>query len=351
MNHRLRVACLGAAVAALLAPLAAGAQAPYSIAWDDFREGFSATGPDAKWFFFGAGPYVGDDGLVTTGSQGLRVISTGVNPHTGLPAFVRTIGPDSVNGGLPGGLDHVKWLVYANHLASSGWPGFDAVPGQVVSCEGWIRGQTFGTEFHPFGAAVDNPNDDLRLAAFAMNSIDFETFMVFDFFITNETIYAFYERLPFGRGDVLGNYAAFSHAKAVAHRTPRDRHHLKTSYDRQAGTVTWYVDDEPVYQVSRLGFYDDRALLTLDHGGTETLVAPRQLDCGMGLFSLLDAYRPTNIGLVRLSDGPVGYFDPDLGEPAPQIFFDDQSLASNRIFGQGAELEMMKVVVSSRKRE
>jgi hypothetical protein len=121
---------------------------------------------------------------------------------TGEPAFTSTVvsesDPRSV--GLPGGVDHVKWLVYANPCRAVATP--DSIPTHQgkVGCEAWIGGRTYGTSGHPFGSAVSNASDDLRLAAFAMNTIDVETFMVFDFFMTNEGIYAFYERLPFGRG-------------------------------------------------------------------------------------------------------------------------------------------------------
>ena len=183
----------------------AAAQESGSVTYfdDDFSDGFSAQGPDAEYFYFAAGPYVGDDGIESTSSKGLRVISSGTNRRTGKPAFTRTLGQED-NGvdnplGLPGGIDHVKWLVYANHQAPSGVAGFEATADQELSGQVRISGRTFGTQAHPFGRAVKNPNDDLRLASVAFNSIDFESWMVFDFFITNERIYAFYERLPFGR--------------------------------------------------------------------------------------------------------------------------------------------------------
>lgn len=341
-----------AVVAAGVCPTLAAADEsqpqPYRIVWDDFQSGFTADAANAKWFHFAAGPFVGNDGVTSTDQQGLTVVAPGTNPTTGEPAFTLSLAPDSQNGGLPGGLDHVKWLVYANHAASSGYPGFDAVPGQVLSCEGWLSGSTYGTQFHPFGSAVDNPNDDLRLASFAQNQIDFETFMVFDFFATNEHIYAFYERLPFGRGPALGyNYAAFSYNIPVADNHPGETHHLKVSYDRAAGTVRWYVDEKEVFKVDKIGYRIDRKWMTLDHGGVEGLVSPRQLDCGMGTFTLLDAYRPTQIGLVQVGDGPIKYYDPSVGEPTPESFVFTQSTASNRLFGQGASLHEHRVVVSS----
>ena len=327
-------------------PATAGRQHPYRLLWDNFRHGFSADGPHARWFHFSAGPYVGDDGVVTTGRRGLRVVSSGTNQRTGEPAFVRTIGQEHENGGLPGSLDHVKWLVYMNHQSSAGFPGFDAVRGQELSCETWAGGRTFGTRFHPFGEAVIDPEDDLRLASVAQNLIDFETFMVFDFFMTNQRIYAFYERLPFGRS-ATDNYAAFSYMVPVAENRPGQLRHLRIAYDRARGTVRWLLDEREVFRVDRIGHRIDREFMTLDHGGDEEVVSPRQLDCGMGQFSLLDAHLPSGTGLVRLSDAPGFYFDPEVGPPAPERFVDDRSLLSNRLFGQGAELLVRRYVVSS----
>jgi hypothetical protein len=316
------------------------------ILYDDFKSGFDVGAPASKWFYFSAGPYVGDGGIVTTDKHGLHVASDAVNFLTGEPAFSNTLGQEHENGGIPGGVDHVKWLAYQNHLSSHGFPGWDLIPGQEFACEAWIDGRTFGTQYQPFGSAVSNPNDDLRLSAFAANSIDFESFMVFDFFVTNETIYAFYERLPFGRGPQLGNYAAFSFQVPVASNHPWERHHLKTAIDKAKGKVRWIVDGEEVFSVDTIGLRIDRSYMTLDHGGTEGIVSPNQLDCGMGLFTLMDAYRPSDIGLVKLSDSPGFYFDPSVGQPTPSPFLDSASLESNRIFGQGAAMDMKKSVVS-----
>lgn len=321
--------------------------APYRMVWDDFRNGFSASGPDARWAYVAGGGYVGDDGVETTAHGRLRVRSSGTNPTTGQPAFVRTIAQEEDNPtGHYGGADHAKWLVYANHTASSGFQGFDAVPGQELTCETWLGGRTYGTAGHPFGDAVADPNDDLRLASVMLNTIDPETSTAFDFVLTNERIYAFYGRPPFARGS-LGNYAAFSHTIPLAERSVSDRHHLAISYDRAAGVVRWLIDGREVLRVDRIGHMLDRDTLTLDHGGEETLVEPRQLSCGMGLLSLLDGSYPTNQALVRLSSTPDHYFRPELGEPHAQEFVDEESHTSSRLFGQGASLNMGRYIISS----
>jgi hypothetical protein len=320
----------------------------YRVVWDDFRDGFSINEQGADWFYFSAGPFVGDDGIETTSHGTLEVVPKGTNSDTGNPAFTKTVPQEDESGGVPGGLDHVKWLTYMNHTASSGFPGFDAEPGKVLSCKSVVGGRTYGTENQPFGDAVDDPENDSRLAAFAMNAIDFESLMVFDFFMTNETIYALYERLPFARA-ALGNYAAFTYQVPVAPNEPGKLHHLKISYDRKAGEVRWYIGARKVFEVDQLGHrLDSREHMTLDHGGTERNVEPRQLNCGMGMFTLLDAYRPSNEALVRLSNTPDFYFNPEQGAPTSLDFVDEDSEESSRLFGQGAKLESRRYVVSSR---
>jgi hypothetical protein len=325
----------------------------YARVWDDFRGGFSVGTPDARWFYFASGPFVGDDGSAATSrADGLIVRARGTNPTTGEPAFTRTLGPEGAADNpdaLPGGLDHVKWLVYMNHHASSGVPGFDAVAGRELAFQTDLSAESFGTAGHPFGAAVGDPGDDLRLAAAAMTTIDFDTCMVFDLFVTNRRIYAVYERLPFARSR-YGPYAAFSYTIPVATRAPREWHALKIAYDKIAGTVRWFVNDREVFRVTRLGRRIDKQYLTLDHGGVEADVSPNQLDGGLGLFTLLDGYRPSNQALVRLSTAEGFYANPGNGHvaaPGAGYFRDEQSAPGSRLFGQGAELRAQTWVVSS----
>jgi hypothetical protein len=320
---------------------------------DDFSAGFSTSGPDARWTYIGFGPHVADDGTVRTSERGLEVVSGGTNPATGEPAFQRTLAPEGVNPhGLPGLLDHLKWFAFADHAASTGFPGFDAVPGQVLSGSAWLSGRTYGTHGHPFGDAVADPDADLRLATVTFNAVDPETSTVFNLFLTNTRIYAFYERLPNQRAE-LGPYAAFSYAIPVAERSPDERHHLEIAYDRSAGTVRWLVDGREVFRVTDIGApLDSRRYLLLDHGGPARRTEPRQLRFGIGMLTLLDARldgRPALVRLVR-SDGfyvdPVPRADGNGGE-APPAFLDEKSREPSRLFGQGAALSVSRFVVSS----
>ncbi|MFI5532557.1 DUF6081 family protein [Kitasatospora sp. NPDC051853] len=309
---------------------------------DTFQGGFKSEGPDAKWKLFATGDLPNGDGVPTTSAQGLTVAPSGRNPLTGKPAFTYTTGQEHTGGA--GTADHVKWYAYANNTASTGYPGFDAVPGQKLTCGSRMAARTYGNEQHPFGAAVTDPQSDLRLSAGAVSMVDFESLMVFDFFVTNSKLYAFYERLPQpGR-----SYAAFSYAVPVADRWPGQKHDLSISYDRAAGTVSYRADGREVYRASDLGLRPaDRSNLVLDLGGTEERVTPRQLSCGIAMFAILDGGSATGPGLVRLTDRPDTYYAPSAGAPTPQTFVDEQSLPGSRLWGQGARLDVERVTVTS----
>jgi hypothetical protein len=131
-------------------------------------------------------------------------------------------------------------------------------------------------------------------------------------------------------------------------RTPGLWHLVKIAYNKAAAPVRWLLDNREVFCVDRIGQRIDRRYLTIDHGGEETLVSPNQLDGGMGLFTLLDGFRPSTRGLVRLSNVPGFYYDPATGAPAPAGFFaDETSSPGSRLFGQGAERRMRTYVDSS----
>ena len=328
----------------------AATPAPFRVVWDDFQSGFTtgAVGSSARWFFQSAGPFTFNDGVATTDSAGLHVAPPGVNPVTGNPAFSMTVGQEgSVDNplGLPGDLDHPKWLAYANHLSSIGTPGFDLVPGQELACEAVISGRTFGTGQSPFHGV--SPDTDVRLANYSLTSIDTESFVIAEFFVTNNVVYALYERLAAARG-TLGNYAAFTYQVPVALTRPGQAQRLALAFDKAAGTIRWLIDRQEVFRINRIGELLPRIAMTIDHGGTPTLVSPRSIDCGLGMFTLLDGARPLDTGLVELSNAAGYYFDPLFGPPTPGRFFDTQSLHQDRLWGQGARLDVGRVVFASR---
>lgn len=342
ISRRAAAAAL-AAIVGTASPAAAATAAPYRITWDDFRSGFSYSGEDPRWTVYPTGSLPYGDGVPSTTQAGLTVLPTGRDPATGQPAFAFSTGQEAAGGG--GEADHVKWYAAANHVSSAGYTGFDTVPGQVLSCGATLSAQTFGTDRHPFGNAVLDPQSDPRLAAGALSVVDRESWMVFDFFITNHELYAYYERLP----QAGAHYAAFSYAIPVAARTPDQWHDLAIAYDRSAGVAVWRLNGREVWRVSRVGYRPaDRSHLLIDLGGTDEQVVPRQLSCGLAMFAILDGQAAgTDRGLVRLSSAADHYFDPRLGPPSPQRFVDDSSRAENRLWGQGARLSAARVDVSS----
>jgi hypothetical protein len=309
------------AVAAALVLPAASAAAPSKVLLkDDFRQGLDLTN---TWALLSFPPFfLADDGIVTTSNHGLYVKASGTNPVTGAPAFTKV---------SPGDFDHVKWMADTQHLSSHFFPGFDApAAGKEVQCNMWSRGQTFGTAANPFGSAVTNPNTDLRLASFAMNTLDYETGMVFDVWMTNNAIYPYYERLNLTG---TATYDAFSSVFPPVWRTPGDQVKVTVAYNRSAGVVRWLVDDKEVARVSHIGFKSAGATTIIDHGGTEQLAAPRQLNCGMALFTLLDGgLPPSGTGLVFL---------------APPYTFPTAFVGGPNLFGQGAEMHVSRFEVDS----
>jgi Family of unknown function (DUF6081) len=321
---------------------AARADAGYPIFWDDFR---SPWDTDPQWLPFIYGTYDADDGCGVSTDRGLMVTSCGVNPTTGLPAFRNTL--DHLSGPLAP-MDHAKWIVLMNHFSTSGAVGFDAVAGQELGCEAVISGQVFGTEAQPFGDAVMDPRADLRLGSVAISAFDADTFVIFNFVLTNELVYAFYERPAFARAP--GTYdAAFQFAVPVMRRSPGDTHRLAITYDRAAGTARWLIEGIEVFRVDAIGSrLPDRSHMLIDHGGYDVIVSPAQMDCAMAIFDFLDGYGPTGRGLVQIDPDPDDYFDPRLGSPARMTFVDPESLSTSRLFGQGAAMTVERFEMWSR---
>jgi hypothetical protein len=220
------------------------------------------------------------------------------------------------------------------------------MPGYAIRAEASMGGRTFGTEHHPFGSAVADVGSDFRLGAAAMVTMDTETNIVFNFFLTNTQIYALYERAPFARG-TFGNYAAFSFAVPVCTRLPDGLHRLAVSYDRDSNTARWFVDGRQVLVVDRVGRRLDRRFMVIDVGGEDQIIPLNQLVCGLGMFTLMDASIGGGPGLVDLYGYPQ-FFNTARGEPYPLNYIDPDSRETNRLFGQGAQIRCEGFAVAYR---
>ena len=306
---------------------------------DDFAQGFDCAPAEEgkRWSSFAMGPFSPDDAIVDAVDSGIVAVSRGKNPKTGEPAFVRTVARPEGGQGLPGTLDHLKWSASVNHATAAGAPGFEVVSGKKFVIETRLGGRVFGLRDQPFGdAALSDLDADFRLGAAALVAQDPLTNVVFDFFITNNTVYAIYERVDMARMQ-LGNYAAYTYAVPVASRKPEDMHDLRIVYDPDARTGSWQVDGVEKLFVDKIGSRIDRTYMAIDRGGEDTEVVPGQINCGLGTFTILDGALNGGPGLVDLGGMP-DFYDPQKGEGSPLSFVDPDSREESRVFGQGVEL-------------
>ncbi|AEX61417.1 hypothetical protein mvi_288 [Megavirus vitis] len=226
----------------------------------------------------------GNDGTVTR------------NDETGL-----TVNSVPFTATIPVGNEHPKWLKFYKETFEL-CDDREVVFETTMSAQQIIDANTIPQEMRE---RIRNVNDDIRLASGAFNIIDPDTWMVFDFFISDTAIYAFYERLPFGKpafnGGILtplGDYAAFSNAIWVARRSatnPLEQlEKLSIGIHKGKGLVTWYINNVPVFTWDKIGYRAHDKYRMLDHGGQETLVTVSSVRMGFGTFSLLDMALPND---------------------------------------------------------
>ncbi|MGW2301891.1 DUF6081 family protein [Streptomyces sp. NPDC001809] len=265
---------------------------------DGFAKGLLASGVDAPWLLKPAGALDQGDGVPrAVPGGGVVVDPVAVHPTTGEPCFGF--------GEMPGaGDDHMLWRAIPRRFADTGLPGYDVAPDEALSVEAELATEAFGMARHPYGDAVSDPLGDLRLGAGALIAADVETRLVFNLSLTDHRVFALYERFS-----EPGKKNGFCRAVPVADRVPGQFHRLGITYDRRAGTARWSVDGREVLVVDRLGGHGprDRGRL-IDEGAPESELSPRQLLCGMCVFTLPGA-EGTDGGPALVSDsrpGPLG---------------------------------------------
>lgn len=301
---------------------------------DRFGGGFDAGFPEdgRAWSYMKMGPVVIDPAeFEITDSDGVHVAPIGKNPATGEPAFTLT----QPQHPLMGTVDHMKFNVTVNHATEAGLPGFEVASDRIFNVEARLGGRQYGMEGHPFGDAVKDPQADWRLGAPMLMAMCPANSDVFDFVLTNEKVYAIYER-----GGAFGpepaKWAVYSFTVPVADRTPDDERLYRMSYDPRANTMRWFIDGEQVYEVEGVGHLIDREYMLVDQGGEEEDAVPPALNVGLGLISLLDG-AVDGTALVNLT-GAENYYDPRVGAPEKVAFVDPESKDGSRLFGQGADL-------------
>ena len=187
----------------------------------------------SRWFFFEQPNFIARD-------QMARVSSTNGELTVEIPRY--TLTTTGIN-------DHPKVLMYISAAnKDTGFPGFKVPDEGEFYYGAKISVETFGTEKNPFNA----PASDFRLSSGGMVTIDFDTFMVYDFLITPTKAYVLYERLPFD-GKVKDPVAFFTYVLPVSEIQQGAKHHYKLSYNRSKYQVHYYIDGKRVFAVNEFG--------------------------------------------------------------------------------------------------
>lgn len=142
--------------------------------------------------------------------------------------------------------------------------------------------------------------DDLRLASSGAGLIDNCTGISAGFLLTNDSIYGFYQRDPDQRNlNGNNNYAGFFSAKWLAGRDNslplEDYANLELQYDNKNNTLHWYINNDRLWTIARIGVRAGEDTELIDYGGAvEQEVKLKSLVGFIGNFDFLDAALPNN---------------------------------------------------------
>ncbi len=335
-----------------------------------------------------------------------------INPHDGklsrtkkgllLNSSTFTI---SRSQGLLGALDHVKWLCF--HKDTITVSGDETVYEAVMSaCQLYNTDRPIPRELQP---RVRNIHEDYRLCCSAMVLRDEITMIECMFLITNDAIYAAYQRQPSEKinlthgtgnpghpghshnhsegGDGRNRTASFASAVLVMRRgcgTHDSDNLLDDSYKLGIGvesnrtTVKWYIGRKEVFSITRPGYRLVDEYQVLEHGGSAFLAQINSFKVGFGHYTFLDHQLPHNYarehvhvdtstdlschvprsesGLVMLGE-PDSYREtlPDLyGRHGPIVptstFAVTADSEKHRLFGQGMITRIKSLHVYNRYR-
>ena len=227
--------------------------------------------------FFSFGNFIGNNAGTLRTRSGDDCLSVIANPFM----FDRASG-----GGV---LDHVKTLLLSDPQSVGA--------NDIYEARTRLGGRIIQPSRLP--SFVCDKNDP-RLGSIAMVVISSD-FLVLDFIITNDKIYALYERLPFGWAN--GPYSAFTSVHFLKRRRPKDIHDLKITVNRKTRKVTWSADGESV-SINNPGLQPGRSyngrtfnnhfrnILILNPPGPVSMQTDlsnlSSFQVGFGLFTLMD---------------------------------------------------------------
>lgn len=250
--------------------------------------------------------------------------------------------------------DHYKYFIYADMPTNIPERG-------VTTFEFKARVTTNGKGCRKFPFPPENVNsmEDARLASGGFRVFEPNTGMNFAFHITNEIVYAVYER-----NVTIAGISGFSYFIPVRPRKPKQMHHMKIIVNATMKTVSWMLDGREVLKVDRVGatLKCQKLHMVNNMGGNDIVLFPRKLYYGFGSFTFLDYYPPcrpscktenscnfpcVREGLVRTSVNPaLPQYDPILGPPNLAHYYDNFSKDTSRLWGQGSQTWIRNIRVS-----
>lgn len=323
----------------------------------------------ASYGLYTSGPFTGNDGVLTVDATGLHL-----NKVAQAFTLTQAQGPFAT-------LDHVKYLAYRTdgdvpNVLGSNYSAFTAPTDgseMVYACDIACAQNPMPAVPAPIFGGVIDAYKDIRLSCAGLAVLDPDNLLTFDVLFSNTAIYAIYEHLPFLKpgwpvppdypvgtnplATVPNDYHGFTHLIPLGSRvgaTPLSEFtNVKICYNKALGYVRWLINDSEVYRLTNIGAaIPGTKYRVLDHNGPAVHISPNRLCFGICLFTLLDMHEPsqgdeTDLALVQLCAPASQYVNPRLPRTwpsgAPQLdttFLDAVSLVGNRIWGQGAQLNL-----------
>lgn len=257
--------------------------------FQDYFTSYSVGLPSSKYNYFTFGVLGSADDGVPTYDPINRVLD--ISSGFGAGGFTKVWTP-----AIPaqfGGLDRAKYIALrstATTLPSNG----DEIVWEVCAA----AEQQVGTIPVSMVPGVTNPTSDPRIASAAITCIDPTTWLVFSFYLSNETVFIGYERLPFGKPIFGGidDYHAFSHLVPVAKRALNDPSNnfavYAMAFNKSKGHARYLINGQEVYRVEGFGMPISRDHRTADSGGNDQVVTLNTISPGFGTATLLDMLNP-----------------------------------------------------------
>ncbi|HYS00680.1 MAG TPA: DUF6081 family protein, partial [Gemmatimonadales bacterium] len=291
------------------------------IVYDDFHkpDGYTLADYNAKWTTF----TLGEMAIADTRRFDNHTFSISATPfRTGKDASV---------------FDHAKYTalskqVFAVPEIGSITVSIDIAAETPGTVEGRVVHGTYVQSGAPYAATVLQGQQ----AAATLHMIDFATGQLFDWFVSGNTAFPLYERLPStvsGSAEHVGTdkmYTQITHEVPIAAGVPHTVA-IRYSRDRRRSRVEYLLDGRRVFQVERVGIPLDAQ--GVKYSGIYPSLGPGELlrdkinsvVIAHGLFSLLDAF-------------PFQHPEaPALNVSVP---------LTERLFGQGVKANFANVVVT-----